>query len=179
MDALDMLLSRRSIRKYGDKNVEEHKLQAMLRAAMAAPSAGNQQPWQFVVIRDRRTLDRVCEFHPYAQMCHEAALAILVCGDTGLERHEGFWVQDCSAATQNLLLAAHAQGLAPSGLASILGKSASRLCVPFFNCLMESFPSAWWPWAIRGKRSSLPIATKAHACITTHGENKNERREPP
>ena len=111
MDALDMLLSRRSIRKYGDKNVEEHKLQAMLRAAMAAPSAGNQQPWQFVVIRDRHTLDRVCEFHPYAQMCHEAALAILVCGDTGLERHEGFWVQDCSAATQNLLLAAHAQGL--------------------------------------------------------------------
>ncbi len=111
MNVMEALLSRRSVRRYTAQPVEEEKLEQLLRAAMAAPSAGNQQPWQFLVIRDRRTLDRICEFHPYAQMCHEAGLAILVCGDTSFERHEGFWVQDCSAATENLLLAAHGLGL--------------------------------------------------------------------
>jgi nitroreductase len=78
---------------------------------MSAPSAGNQQPWQFVVITDAQILDQVPTIHPYAAMAKGAPLAILVCGDRTLEKYPGYWVQDCSAAVQNLLLAAHGKGL--------------------------------------------------------------------
>lgn len=111
MDALEAILSRRSIRRYTAQPVPEGLVQALLEAAMSAPSAGNQQPWHFVVIGDRRLLDEIPRFHPFTDMLREAPVAILVCGDLGLERYKGYWVQDCSAATQNLLLAAHARGL--------------------------------------------------------------------
>jgi len=78
---------------------------------MYAPSAGNQQPWHFVVVDDRALLDAVPSFHPHAAMCREAACAILVCADPALEKYPGLWVQDCAAATQNILLAAHELGL--------------------------------------------------------------------
>jgi len=111
MDAMESLFSRRSIRKYTSAAVSEEAVREILEAAMSAPSAGNQQPWHFVVIDDRQILDRVPEFHPHSLMCREARLAILVCGDPSLEKHAGYWVQDCAAATQNLLLAVHAEGL--------------------------------------------------------------------
>jgi len=105
------ILGRRSIRKYHPQPIEPEKVRRLLEAAMAAPSAGNQQPWHFVVIDDREVLDRAGEIHQYWAMCKEAPLAILVCADVELEKHQGFWVQDCSAATENLLLAAHSLGL--------------------------------------------------------------------
>jgi len=111
MDALQTILSRRSIRLYTPEPVSEAMVNDLLRAAMSAPSAGNQQPWQFVVIRERQKLDSIPVFHPYAEMVKSASVAVLVCGDMRLEKNKGYWVQDCSAATQNLLLAAHAQGL--------------------------------------------------------------------
>ena len=74
-----------------------------LTAAMAAPSAGNEQPWAFVVIRDKATLDKVHAFHPYAGPLRTAALGILVCGDVSREKYKGYWIQDCSAATENIL----------------------------------------------------------------------------
>jgi nitroreductase len=111
MDAIEAILTRRSIRRFRDEPVSEDLIETLLRAAMSAPSAGNQQPWHFVVIRDRETLDTTSTVHPYATMAAEAPLAIVVCGDTTLEQHKGFWVQDCAAAVQNLLLAAHASGL--------------------------------------------------------------------
>ena len=78
---------------------------------MHAPSAGNEQPWHFVILTDRELLDKIPDFHPYAGMLAEAPVAVLVCGDPRQEKHPGMWVQDCAAATQNLLLAAHAKGL--------------------------------------------------------------------
>ena len=78
---------------------------------MSAPSAGNEQPWHFVVIKERESLDEIPTFHPYSQMLRHAPMAILVCGDETLEKYQGYWVQDCSAATQNILLAAQAKGL--------------------------------------------------------------------
>ena len=111
MDTLEAIRTRRSIRRYADRPVPEAVLGELLRAAMSAPSAGNQQPWQFVVITDPRLREEIPTFHPYAQMLREAPLAILVCGDVQRESSKGYWVQDCSAATQNLLLAAHAMGL--------------------------------------------------------------------
>lgn len=111
MDAIEAILTRRSIRRFLNEPVSDEITETLLRAAMAAPSAGNQQPWQFVVIRDRAILDAISTAHPHAKMTAEAPLAIVVCGDTTLAKHEGFWVQDCAAAVQNLLLAAHASGL--------------------------------------------------------------------
>ena len=78
---------------------------------MAAPSAGNQQPWHFIVIDDREILSEIPKFHPYSKMLNEASCAIVVCGDVTLQRFEGYWVQDCSAATQNMLLMATELGL--------------------------------------------------------------------
>jgi len=112
MEALEAILTRRSIRKYTAQPVPDAVVKEILEAAMSAPSAGNQQPWQFVVIRDRQTLDAIPTIHPYSGMIREAPLAILVCGDLKLEKHSGYWQQDCAAATENLLLAVHAKGLA-------------------------------------------------------------------
>jgi nitroreductase len=111
METLESIFTRRSIRKYTDRPVPEDLVTELLRAAMAAPSAGNEQAWQFIVIRDRALLNAIPKFHPYSAMLKHASVAILVCGDLTLEKYKGYWVQDCSAATQNLLLAATAKGL--------------------------------------------------------------------
>ncbi|MBN1426450.1 nitroreductase family protein [Candidatus Fermentibacteria bacterium] len=111
MHTIEAITSRRSVRKFTPQPVPQAAIREMLDAAMHAPSAGNQQPWQFVVIDDRTLLDQVPSFSPYAAMAKEAQVGILVCGDTSLEEYPGFWIQDCSAAVQNILLAAHAQGL--------------------------------------------------------------------
>ncbi len=111
MDALAAIHGRRSIRRYTAQAVSRDDIDQLLRAAMAAPSANNAQPWRFLVITERSLLDAIPKFHPYAAMLREAPLAILVCGDTTLEKSPGYWVVDCAAATQNLLLAAHALGL--------------------------------------------------------------------
>jgi len=111
MDAIEAIFTRRSIRKYLDKPVPEEIVEKLLAAAMQAPSARNQQPWQFVVIDDRAILAKIPAFMPNAAMVADAPLAILVCGDLALEKSSGYWVVDCAAATQNILLAAHALDL--------------------------------------------------------------------
>ncbi len=106
---VETILSRRSIRKYTSKPVSRHDVKMMLEAAMAAPSASNLKPWHFVVVTGRETLGKLAEVHPHGKMLSEAPLCIAVCGDLTIS--ESFWVQDCSAATENLLLAASALGL--------------------------------------------------------------------
>jgi nitroreductase len=111
MDAMQAIFSRRSIRKYTAANVSDPVIEEILKAGMSAPSAGNQQPWHFVVLRDRKLLDAVPSFHPHSKMLAEAQAAVLVCGDESLEKHKGYWVQDCSAAVENMLIALQANGL--------------------------------------------------------------------
>ena len=111
MEALDALLGRRSIRRFGAAPVGESALTRILEAGMAAPSAGNQQPWRFVVLRDPRLRADVAALSPHARMLADAPLGIVVCGDLDAEKHAGYWVQDCAAAAENMLLAAHALGL--------------------------------------------------------------------
>ncbi len=111
METLEAIFTRRSIRKYTTQAVSDKLVEKLLSAAMQAPSAGNQQPWHFVVVTDRTLMDALAEALPYGKMLHTAPLGIVICGDVGLEKHRGFWVQDCSSATMNLLLAAHDQGL--------------------------------------------------------------------
>lgn len=111
MDTLKAILSRRSIRKYSGKAIPEEYYEIMLKAAMHAPSARNRQPWHFIVINDKIILNRLAESNPSWKMLSQADKAIVVCGDTETEDAESSLIQDCSAATQNLLLAAHELGL--------------------------------------------------------------------
>ncbi len=111
MEVMEAIFTRRSIRRYTAEAVTEEQVEILLRAAMAAPSAGNAQPWHFVVIDDHSILAEINSFHPFSEMLPHAALGILVCGDEKAENHPGHWEQDCSAATQNILLAAHGNGL--------------------------------------------------------------------
>ena len=105
---LENIAERKSVRKYLNKSVEEDKIDAMVKAGMAAPSGMDRRPWEFVVVTDREALDLMAAKLPYAKMLTNAPLAIVVCGDT---TRSSYWYLDCSAATQNVLLAAEALGL--------------------------------------------------------------------
>jgi nitroreductase len=107
--SLEAIFARRSIRAYTGESVSEEELRRLLEAAMAAPSARNLRPWHFVVIRDRSTLRSLSKAHPHAAMLAGAAAAITVCGDTAIS--PDFWIQDCAAATENILIAAADLGL--------------------------------------------------------------------
>lgn len=111
MDAMEAISRRHSIRQYIPKKVPDTVIEELLKAAMSAPSAGNERPWHFIVLTERSILDEIPKFHPYAAMLKQAQAAVLVCADTTLERHKGYWPLDCAAATENLLLAVTAKGL--------------------------------------------------------------------
>jgi nitroreductase len=104
--SIDFILARRSIRSYTSEEVRDEDLTRLLEAGMAAPSANNEKPWHFVVVKDRTTLGRLAEAHPYGKMLAGAGAAIAVCGDA--ETAPISWIQDCSAATENILIAAAA-----------------------------------------------------------------------
>jgi nitroreductase len=108
---MEGILTRRSVRSFTDAPVSEDLIADLLRAAMAAPSAGNQQPWQFVVVRDPAVRNVIAGANPYGGSARQSPVVVVVCGDLSREQRPDFWVQDCAAATQNLLLAAHAAGL--------------------------------------------------------------------
>ncbi len=108
------IMTRTSIRAFTDQPVDEATVEKILRAGMSAPTAVNRQPWAFVVVNEREQMERLREVHPYAQMLKTAQFAIVVCGD--MERalpgaSQAYWIQDASAATENILLAAHGLGL--------------------------------------------------------------------
>ena len=105
---LENIAERKSVRKNLNKSVEEDKIDAMVKAGMAAPSGMDRRPWELVVVTDREALDSMAAKLPYAKMLTNAPLAIVVCGDT---TRSSYWYLDCSAATQNVLLAAEALGL--------------------------------------------------------------------
>lgn len=111
-DALSVIMTRTSVRSYTDAPISEATIDTLLRAGMAAPTAGNKQPWKFVVVTERALLDSLAEGN--WKMAAKAPAAIVVCGDTtNVFPGEGrdYWIQDCSAASENILLAAHALGL--------------------------------------------------------------------
>ncbi len=114
MDIYEAIFSRASIRNFSDSSVDNGQLEELVRAGMAAPSAVNMQPWRFMIITSRELLDTLADRLPYAKMLSGAPAAISVCGDirkTTGEKEREYWVQDCSAATENILLAAHGSGL--------------------------------------------------------------------
>jgi nitroreductase len=108
---LNSILTRRSIRKFKSKALKTDDLETILKAAMAAPTAGNSQIWEFIVINDRVLFNAIEKFHPYAQMVLQAPVAILVCADLNREKYKDRWPLDCAAASENILLAAHSLNL--------------------------------------------------------------------
>ncbi len=109
---MEAIFKRRSIRKFTSEAVSKEALLKIIKAGMNAPSAGNEQPWQFLVMTDRKLMDSIPSVHPYANMIKEASAAIVVCGEPSKEKHKDFWVQDCAAATENMLLEIVDLGLA-------------------------------------------------------------------
>jgi nitroreductase len=111
---LQNINNRKSVRNFTDEEVSKEQLEELMKAGMAAPSARNIQPWAFIAITDHKTLDMLANGLPYAKMLFRASAAIVVCGlpeRAGTDSPEGYWVQDCSAASQNILLSAESMGL--------------------------------------------------------------------
>ena len=108
---MDIIDRRRSVRSYQNREVEPEKIEKLLRAAMQAPSAGNQQPWEFLVVQDPDTLQRLSSVSPYTGHVARAPLAIVLLGSMAHLRFPESWEQDLGAAAENLLLEAVNQGL--------------------------------------------------------------------
>ncbi|MGM0607967.1 MAG: nitroreductase family protein [Candidatus Muiribacteriota bacterium] len=108
---MNCILKRRSIRKYKDQTIEDKKIEQLVRAGLAAPSARGTEPWQLFVIRNRKILDKISEVHPYAKMVKEAPLAIVVAFDLENDKAKDWFQQDLSAATENILCMAAELGL--------------------------------------------------------------------
>jgi nitroreductase/flavin reductase (DIM6/NTAB) family NADH-FMN oxidoreductase RutF len=107
-------MTRTSVRAYQDRPIEDEKVEKMLQAAMAAPTAANKQPWKFIIIKDKNTLKTIADHFHTMTMAAQAPMAIVVCGDMSLTLDRDgrdYWIEDTSAATENLLLAAHSMGL--------------------------------------------------------------------
>lgn len=107
METFEAILKRRSIRRYKAKDITEKEIKRLLEAAMAAPSAHNNQPWEFVVVKDKEMRTKLSKVHPYAWSCAEAPLIVVICGN----KDDLSWVEDCSAAAENMLLEATEIGL--------------------------------------------------------------------
>jgi nitroreductase len=114
IDPIESMMTRVSVRQFTGDSISQQQLDTLLHCAMAAPSAMNSQPWAFIVVTDRAVLDQIGAQLPYSRCANNPACAIIPCGDlTKAIEGEGqnFWINDVSAATENLLLAAHAMGL--------------------------------------------------------------------
>ena len=112
-EVIKLIMSRKSVRSFLNLPLTKSQLELIIEAGMSAPSANNKQPWSFIAITERELLDQLADKLPYAKMLYEATAAIVVCGipEKSGDSPEGYWVQDCSAATQNILLAIESMGL--------------------------------------------------------------------
>ncbi len=113
---IDCIMTRASVRSYTDEQINDSLVNKILRAGMAAPTAANQQPWQFIVVNEQNLKDSITAAFEYTKMVEKCSFAVVVCGDMdnlfkGDIPDGGFWVEDCSAASENMLLAAHALGI--------------------------------------------------------------------
>ena len=134
---MNMIFKRTSVRKYTTEAVSAEQVELLLKAGMAAPSAKNIQPWEFIVVQDRENLNKIMEIHPYASMLKEAPLAIVVCADVEKGEPEftvkKYWIQDCSAATENIMLQAAEIGLGSVWLGTYPKEEVLKPIVEFLN----------------------------------------------
>ena len=182
---MNLIFSRASVRTFDGRKVEPEKVELLLRAAMAAPSACNQQPWEFVVAAGQDALAKLAECSPYAGCLRQAPLGIAVCMRTEGLRAPDYTQIDASAATENLLLEAVDLGLGAVWLGIAPGRERMEVRVTSFGfkhgggwrqsgrcwaCRRPSSPSAWWPAAIRTNPLSRQTATTPHGSTMKSGE---------
>lgn len=142
-DALEVIHNRKSVRHFTNQPVSKQQIETILRAGMAAPTAVNRQPWVFYVVTERKTLDALGEQLPYAKMLFEAQAAIVVCGDmekAGNLKDKDYWVQDCSAATENILLAVESIGLGAVWTASYPYDDRTKAVIKELNLPQKHVP---------------------------------------
>jgi nitroreductase len=168
-ESLGFIFGRRSVRVYSPGVVTGETATKLLEAAMAAPSAMTKDPWRFVIIREPQTLSELTAALPGGKMLATAALAIVVCGDldAALDRQLSYLLQDCSAATENLLLAAHALGLGACWVGVHPGEDAVRQVKQ-----MLSLPAAIIPMAViaLGHPGEQPEARTRYRSEYVHAE---------
>ena len=128
---IENILNRKSVRKYSDKKVEQEKIDTILKCAMAAPSAMNKQPWELLVVTEQEKLEKLAQIAPNASYSKNAQLAIIVCGDSSVS--DKFWIQDCCAVTENILLAAESLGLGAVWCAVYPSEEKVKEIREFFN----------------------------------------------
>ena len=127
-EAYRNIVTRTSVRRFTDQKIDENIKVALLRAGMSAPSGVNRQPWEFIVVDDPEILGQLAESLPYAKMAAHAPLAIVVCGNSDRflsDEDSTLWIQALSAASETILLAAHALGL--GGVWTCLYPHADRI----------------------------------------------------
>ena len=111
MNTIEAIYTRRSIRKYKKEKLSPEIIDKLIRAGMQAPTAGNQRPWHFLIVENTDVILQLPVVHPYAQMVRDAPIIVVICGDLNLEKHVGYWDQDCAAASMCMCLAAHEIGI--------------------------------------------------------------------
>ncbi|BAX81074.1 flavin reductase [Labilibaculum antarcticum] len=142
-ETLEVIHNRKSVRHFTDQPVSKEQIETLLRAGMAAPTAVNRQPWAFYVVTERETLDTLSQQLPYAKMLSQVQAAIVVCGDmekAGNLKDEGYWVQDCAAATENILLAAESIGLGAVWTASYPYDDRTKAVIKALNLPEKYIP---------------------------------------
>ena len=157
---LNAIAKRSSIREYTGEVVSRDQLETIIKAGMAAPSAMNHQPWEFVAIDDRALLDKLGDVLPYAKMLHKAGAAIAVCGNVEKDcpaPYNSIWIHDCSAATENILFGLPSSRATPSSPSS---KTPS-------NSPITSFRYASSPSGILQSRQSQKINSNPKKSIGT------------
>lgn len=153
---IEQIKSRRSIRKYLPGKIEENVIAQIISAGMYAPSARNQQPWQFIVITEKEKLVELSKLHPYAQMLLTASACIVVCADLSLDKSEGYSAIDCAAATQNILLATHSLDLGSVWLGVYPREERMKDISDYFSLPKHVFP---FSMIAIGYPAERPIAT--------------------
>jgi len=157
-ETIASIMGRHSVRSFTGDSITEADLDAILRAGMAAPSAVNVQPWAFVVVTDRAILARLRDGLPYAKMLDKAACAVIVCGLPGKDERfaKEYWPLDCSAASENILLAAHALGY--GAVWTAVFPDESRVSVVRDACKLpaEAIPLNVIPIGVPANRAEKP-----------------------
>ena len=143
MDALNAIFNRRSIRKYTNQHIDDDTVNLLIKAGMAAPTCVNSRDWHFVVIRSREHMEKIMQLKPInADMLREASVAIMVCGDMSLaySGNPDYWIQDCSAATQNILIAATSLGIGSVWLGVWPNEKRSQALREYFGLAQTLVP---------------------------------------
>lgn len=139
---MDTIFKRNSIRSYKSEEVSEENIKRILRAGMAAPSAENKDPWEFVFTTNREILDEIASKHPHAKMVKEAPLCIAICANSEKQPKEGYYIQDCSAAVENMLLETELLGLGGVWIVAYPHKDLMGIVRDIFNIPSNIHPMA-------------------------------------